>query len=408
MADEGNPQTNRKPETPWWTPSSEAEIADALRDGIIREDHYREVKREAPEPERLARAIASLAVDGGTLILGLAESGAGNFALHPIPLKGERERIEQICLGGRIDPPLHVRIETVRSASDPDVGYLFVAVPVSPSAPHMVGGKYWGRSDATKYALSDSEVRRIHDQAQALDGEDLSSLLGIEIRRDPWKNPAGSHLFVVAEPFRKPRRSLVDVMDEDDWGPWLYDHALGGEARKDFKFAPAVTRGTTRVFRRAGGWAFSSGLTEDRVLEEGTREQYTIDLEVSEHASLRLYCGRAGERISDSYLTDQPVIFEELILGETRRVVLVAANLAREVGYFGSWGFAVGVTNTKGAVSYWSRMLLTPGRRYSEQAYMNGAVTTFEEMEQDPNAVVRSLLGMFNRALNDDMVPIPH
>jgi hypothetical protein len=64
-----------------WVPRSEADLGEAASQGLLEETHYLELKREIPagksENRELARDLASLAVDGGTLIVGVAEDETG-------------------------------------------------------------------------------------------------------------------------------------------------------------------------------------------------------------------------------------------------------------------------------------------------------------------------------------------
>jgi hypothetical protein len=66
----------------------------------------------------------------------------------------------------------------------------------------MVDGRYWGRGEKTRHALSDAEVQRYHQLA--LQGQrDAADLLDVEVRRDPAAEAgltAHAHLFVIAQP----------------------------------------------------------------------------------------------------------------------------------------------------------------------------------------------------------------
>jgi predicted HTH transcriptional regulator len=93
----------------------------------------------------LARDLASFAVDGGTLIVGLDERCAGGSPLTPVDLSAVTpERIEQVA-AVKVDPPLTVECSVVAAPSRQGEGYVLVHVPVSPLAPHQVNSKYMGR-----------------------------------------------------------------------------------------------------------------------------------------------------------------------------------------------------------------------------------------------------------------------
>jgi hypothetical protein len=151
------------------------------------ENHFLELKREIPpgkgNNQELAADLASLAVDGGTIIVGVAQRENDAPALVPQPLGGLRERIAEVARTIP-DPPLPVTVDRLPSAGDDAIGYLVIHVPASPNAPHMVGGRYRGRGDATKLVLSDPEVRRLHALHRD-DEADPDAMIRAEIDRDP-------------------------------------------------------------------------------------------------------------------------------------------------------------------------------------------------------------------------------
>src|SRR6266699_521463 len=151
-------------DVPSWVPRSEAELAMAAGQGVLEESHYLDVKREITAGrnanKELARDIASFAVDGGLLIIGISEDvRANSLSLAPQPLAGLAERIEMVARTAA-DPPLAVLCSPIRSEQDPSLGYLVVRVPPSAMAPHMVDHRYLGRGDKTKLYLSDADVRQ--------------------------------------------------------------------------------------------------------------------------------------------------------------------------------------------------------------------------------------------------------
>jgi hypothetical protein len=129
----------------------------------------------------LAIDLASFAVDGGTIFIGVSEDKATDqFTLTPFRLEGVAERLEQ--LGRlRLDPPLSVRCLPLRAASDDLEGCLVVQIPQSPDALHMVAGIYRGRGEKTNIELGDAEVRRIRtalDRAHEGAGSHLDDWVG--------------------------------------------------------------------------------------------------------------------------------------------------------------------------------------------------------------------------------------
>lgn len=86
------------PAVPRWTPSTEADLAEALANGLLEETHYLELKREVPPGKgankELARDLAQFAIDGGTLIIGIDAPEGAPTTLSPVPLAQLPERIE--------------------------------------------------------------------------------------------------------------------------------------------------------------------------------------------------------------------------------------------------------------------------------------------------------------------------
>jgi hypothetical protein len=85
--------------------------------------------------------------------------------------------VEQVALT-RLDPPLVVRNHEIPASGRPGEGYLVVAIPPSPTAPHMVDHEYWARGDKTKYRLSDPEVLRLHERRRRWEGNVIAKLEG--------------------------------------------------------------------------------------------------------------------------------------------------------------------------------------------------------------------------------------
>lgn len=86
-------------ENPRWIPKTEADLQAAIDGGLLDETHYLDLK-EAPsskgDNKELARDLASFAVDGGTLLVGIKEDKeTRTFELAPQPLNGLPEKVEQ-------------------------------------------------------------------------------------------------------------------------------------------------------------------------------------------------------------------------------------------------------------------------------------------------------------------------
>src|SRR5260370_629374 len=234
----------------YWRPRSEADIQRAIDNALLSETHDLDCKREigaAPgERKETARDLASFAIDGGALLIGVGEDKANRtFSLAPQPLSGLAERVEDIA-GTIIDPPLDVVPHEIKSEQQQGSGYLLVEVRPSPFAPHMVDGGYYGRGEKKRIRLTDAQVLRYHAQRQAVE-ERTHRMLDAEIARDPV--PAGDrkfgHLYLVARPLTAPPAVARSLVREAGPVPLMQiaraaEQHLGGWARQ----APSVTEAT--------------------------------------------------------------------------------------------------------------------------------------------------------------------
>jgi hypothetical protein len=150
-----------------WIPRTEAELREAVERGVIDEGDHHDFKGLFQAGEKANRALAvdlaSFAVNGGLLIVGVED---GTKSQTPVPLLGLAERVDQVARS-RIDPPLSVATFPIPAEGREREGYLVVAVPASPAAPHAVEHVYRGRADRTNVQLSAADVRRIWEERRA-------------------------------------------------------------------------------------------------------------------------------------------------------------------------------------------------------------------------------------------------
>ncbi len=99
-----------------WAPADWSGVVDAAAGGLLDESHWIELKRELPSANRatnteLAKDLASLAVDGGLLVIGIEDhdSRAGNVC--GVALAGLSDRVDQVARD-KVRPSLEVRSQT--------------------------------------------------------------------------------------------------------------------------------------------------------------------------------------------------------------------------------------------------------------------------------------------------------
>ncbi len=156
------------PDRPPLLVTSWADLIAAAQAGALAETQWVELKAALPPTAKpanleLARDLASLSADGGTLVIGVRDPG--DAAEHATGTSDEieslKDRVAQIATSSRIQPPLNVQLTVLSHPSEPGQHVLLVAVPASPEAPHMVDNHYWGRSANGKRPLGNAETSRL-------------------------------------------------------------------------------------------------------------------------------------------------------------------------------------------------------------------------------------------------------
>lgn len=391
-----------------WLPKSEAEIEAGLSSGDVPEGHFLDFKRElgasTSARKETAQDIASFAIDGGALIVGVSEPEPGKYELSPVPLDNLSERAEQIA-ANRPDPGLAVRTNILPSIQDPARGYLVIEVPPSPGAPHMVDGRYWGRSERTKRILGNDEVVRLH--SRRVDYESvIRSALTVERERQPLPVPR-SRMFLVAEPLQAPE-SMARQFTRGD--ARMVNRLIA--AAEPF-VPPSVETSypnpqvVRRVERRARGIAATS-LAQGRKTDPQSLADGALDIEVWVSGGIRAMVSEV------TYHQDHPRlpegithVVEDAVVAWTHRLVGWAKALSDEIEYRGPWGFGVlivGLAGARALPTAYERRLGLPSMDGSLPIYDAGeheavATATYQEMELTPSSLVDRLVGDVIHAL---------
>jgi hypothetical protein len=334
-------------------PSTEQEILAAIEAGDLVETASFDAKRSLPakgKSKDLAIDVAAMANDGGTLLYGVGEDENDRPTIpQPFKLAGARERVDQIVRTSISEPP-EIQVREVPTDEDSSFGYLVVAVPPSPRAPHMVTvGKeyrYYGRSATGNVPLTEGAVARLYERRQRWE-VDLDVMLDEAIDAapiDPHEDFAFLHL--VARPV---------VPDED-----LFDKARGDQNAAQFLNSLFSAALSAEVFstryspdlhshnnyeRRADGWAASQGLGVQ--WQEFEDPASVLDFEIGLDGSGRLFCGRAADRRRDRFF-----IVDVLVAGLTAKFLAVMGVLYAERGYVGPVDVGLAVTGLRGGISY--------------------------------------------------------
>lgn len=396
---------------PTWRPETETDICQAIADGILVESHYLDLKRELSATARanrdLAQDMAALAIDSGTILIGVREGPEGRLTPTPVPLEGLSERIEQIART-KPDPPLAVSSSVIRSDYDPAAGFVLVHVPVSPSAPHMVDNIYFGRGDKTNVRLSDPEVER-HFARRRRALIDSDAVLDRLVNRDPI--PAemrrSAHIYLIATPVYPREEMLLSALDLRAWTTKIAELVRSVLGAQGAAFALDLHE-ATQPSRRADGVALTSyALGNGRILRADAGTEQLIEVEFGESGEIRIF----QSRLSDAPHPDGP----QEVLAVTmptlaRRIIDLASRIAEITGYRGTWLLGVAATGVAGLPGYSPDIF---GRMRAERAafdqtqpdYRQVAFVSQEELAATPGELTRRLTGRFLRALGQERSP---
>ncbi|MEU4556526.1 AlbA family DNA-binding domain-containing protein [Micromonospora violae] len=276
-----------------WTWRSWAQAAADVASGEVHEHHQFELKRESygtaeSAKRELAKDVAALAVDGGTLVIGVEENrDSGRAAgLTPVDLAGQVERIRQVCQN-RIDPPLAFTATDLVNPDDPSTGLIIIDVPPSPFAPHQVDGRYYGRADRTVRTLSDPEVIRLHRLREASEDSILDDLERAR-RRAAALGLGPSTLTVAIAPIPVIRPELLrdELADGNKWLGAVTDAAQDRVRRidGDSPLASLVMQNASFPFTSRNGYDTPSGYA----FRYNSREDTYAVLEVAQSGAVAL------------------------------------------------------------------------------------------------------------------------
>lgn len=389
-------------------PHDEEDLRAAFFDGRLDEHAWCELKRElAPRSKKanleLARDLASLAVDGGFLYIGVDEDAPAGNPLRPQPLAGLRERVDQVGQS-RVTPVLFVESYEIPASGQPGYGYLEVVVRASADAPHQVEGIYYGRSDTGKCRLPDQQVERLmREREQRRHGaEDALQAL---IAKDPYQRPAREHphLFICARPGVRRTEMCRDVI---------------GAAMSFRPLLSLLTGVTNDVVRplysmtpRQPGSVLETLLNPQLITGGATMtsngaqsEQHHRELKIDEDGDLSLYHACVGWDDDPFNGIPRKVLSAPTIVGCVREFIALAVAISHRTRVPGSWHIGIALT---GIYGYRHRESKWPdyGPPCTDDEYVRVEHFNIAGMERTPGDVAGKLLGRLLRGLRADADP---
>ncbi len=396
-----------------WQPRSESDLIAAIEARVLEETHHLEVKRELGSNKELARDLASFAIDGGALLVGVDEDKeARRWIPAPMPLAGLSERVELVARHS-IDPPLNV-MPRVIPADGPDVsrGYLLIEISPSASAPHLVGGIYYGRGSTTRDRLSDAQVVVLHAQRENVEAR-ANALLEEEIERDPVDRHLRifGHLYLIAQPRAARPDVAVRLVRSSDAGRRLVQ-LVAIDAEQDIPSKVAelgpTPRYATKTYSVADGLALTTpeaGPGRSFFVATGTAaalaEKGLLDIEFREDGGIRVTVGHATTGYQASSTDPPKHIREAAVLGYCFRLLRWAREVGDATGYHGGWLLGVAATSLRGGRGLlWASDIEVEQRPvYDRDDYRQVTTATYAEIGSAPADVVDRLAGRLLRAL---------
>ncbi|SKF61292.1 Uncharacterised protein [Mycobacteroides abscessus subsp. abscessus] len=392
-------------------PRTETELSNALTAGLLEETHFLDVKRQLPPSSskantELARDLAQFAIDGGVLVLGVDEVDSTSLRLHPFATEGICERIEQVA-HMKVVPPLHVACHVLPAADSPGMGYVWVEVPASSSAPHMVDHTYYGRGDKTRHKLDDPEVERLH-LARNVSADLAEDRLDAWVARDPYPSEQRltARLYVVLEPVAPKPDMAGELLVDKTLRDLVVSAAQAASDQLDRTQVPdaqlyhawGLAEDRYRYFRRPEGAALSTRwtMTEDHPITDHADDW---EVELTDDGAVRvLHTGLGSVQHQDHH------VLAPAVLVVVRQAISIAAAVGARTGYRGRWLCGVEVNGTADArlpTDQWGRPI---GGRFHDEPISQGdsrrtRTATMYELQYIPWLVAADLLTRITRSL---------
>jgi hypothetical protein len=376
-----------------WLPASADEVVQALKTASLEETHTFDGKR-ALSVKNLDTAIdvCAMTVDGGSLLYGAGEDQNKRLTVDaPFVLAGVPERIDQIVQTSIAEPPT-IQIRALPLDYDPSRGYVLVAVPPSPRAPHMViaGGAmlYYGRGATGNRVLTEAEIA------------------GLYARREQWGIDRDSHLArVVADAPNIPSAPSPIGFMHAFVRPIGFDSTFLRREWKSNQTGFLAAMRTTALTRALPNQHYTPDLTNFQSWGIDGGAGVSVGSVSDATVALRMTIGHDGEARLFSTCArkiDQPdgagtyAILEHAIAGNLARFLAAIGAVYEKAGFIGSVDVGVALTGILGGVSMTNINSAWLDRRYPHESFENTTRVLANELVSGPDEVARQLLRTFN------------
>ncbi|GAA3514870.1 AlbA family DNA-binding domain-containing protein [Actinocatenispora rupis] len=378
------------------------DLQDAVDGGLLDESHWLELTTDLPNRPsantELARELASLAVDGGTLIVGVQAKDSRAEKVAGVPLAEARQRIVRAA-ESYIHPRLYFHLRPIMHPDEDDVACIVVEVPPSGQAPHQVDFEYFGRGDLGKLRLADDRVREllsVRSVALQRTGTELAAMA------DRFPLPARTrefgHLYVIADPVDADRNLLSAVLDEDD-----RTSVYNAVDRAAATLRPELTGSGHLLRDGTAGWrSRPRGLALTRTADR--HESGVLDYLVRRDGGIETTCG-SGTRYHDADWArdlDFTTVPCTWLLGVVHSTLALAAAFTEVSHYRGRWQLGVrfdGMRYAAAEEAVQGVMGWQGAAQYDADEYEMLTSTVTAELIDETPALVERLVGDFLRGL---------
>lgn len=264
---------------------------------------------------------------------------------------------------------------------------LLVAVPASPSAPHMVDGSYWGRNAVGKRKLTDSEVEQLFAQRRASRDDFRESLraLSVELDAYPPDKRELAHLYVLARPEIPARDGFIHQLEQGNGLTSAFIGAL--RARHTHDSHP-------NFFDLGRNAPHPDGLLRENIVNQNAdprvEELQHFRLLVDSAGAISVASGRGSYPKRDG-TSDIDFDYVVEILHQT---IALAGYFGRNaMAHDGTWTVGVHLTGLKGALGRApSGFRHEVARPFATEEYTRICSATTATLADDPIIVVDQLL----------------
>lgn len=132
-----------------------------LVEAQIEESASLDFKLEPGPNNSIAKDVAAMTVDGGVILIGIAEKDSRAVDAPGVKLEQESDRLQQV-VSALVRPVPRVEIRRIADPEKDNMGVVALIIPQSAQAPHNTNGRFPKRVGATTADLSEPEVERLY------------------------------------------------------------------------------------------------------------------------------------------------------------------------------------------------------------------------------------------------------